>query len=459
MTLSVFDAAREQPRREAVVVGEVVLDYATLAEQVRAVMDEVDRACVGRDVGHPVALVARPALREVLLTLALIELRWPWLALHSRLTEGERARLVRLAGAQWLIDGTSIQELPWTAPASQLAPDTIAVLATSGTTGRPKLAMLPRRAWVASAEASGANLGWREDDRWLLCMPLAHVGGLSVVTRCVHARRAVVLMDDGRFGADAVIEAVERRRVTLLSVVPTMLHRMLARSPSWAPPRWLRAILLGGAAASPLLLRRAAAAGWPILTTYGLTEACSQVTTQRYGTTQQGEAGEGVVLEGVEVSVDDGRVLVRGSTMMSGYLGEAAPFDAEGWFATGDCGRWDDAGNLHILGRRTDLIVTGGENVYPAEVEAALEECPGVSAACVFGVPDEEWGQLVAAAVVGTVTVASIAQFAAERLAPHKRPRLVSICGDLRWTASGKLDRAATARAAVSGLRRADSSA
>src|SRR6185437_8373891 len=171
---------------------------------------------------------------------------------------------------------------------------------TSGTTGRPKGAVLSRRAFVASAAASAANLGWRDDDRWLVCMPLAHVGGLSILTRCLAAGRTVVL--EPRFDPDAVLAAIDRERVTLLSVVPTMLTALLERPAASALSR-LRALLLGGAAAPFSLLETCARRGIPALATYGLTEACSQVTVQRLAQPLRAVPGSGQPLPGVEIRI------------------------------------------------------------------------------------------------------------------------------------------------------------
>jgi O-succinylbenzoic acid--CoA ligase len=246
-----------------------------------------------------------------------------------------------------------------------------------------------------------------------------------------------------------------------------------------APPASLRVVLLGGARAPEPLLDRAQAAGWPVLATYGLTEACSQVATQRPdkdGRGPSGDAGCGPPLPGMELrsagvvtgaasagAPTAGEILLRGPSLFSGYLQlegaslrfERAVFDACGFFATGDIGLLDDRGCLHVLDRRTDLIVSGGENVYPAEVEQVLERCPGIAVACVLGVEDEEWGHVVAAAVVaprGPVDETVLHQ-SLDTLAPFKRPRRIVYLADLPLLPNGKPDRAAC-RKLVSGRAR-----
>jgi len=446
--LSVFEAAGEHPRQDAVVCDDGVLSYEALAGRVREAVSKFGNAGIAED--SLVAVVARPGLPELEAILALAEMGIAWVPIHPRSTLSEREKLVARCGVGWIIDGRTITRIrggdAGSADAGGRAPPgTLVLMPTSGTSGRPKVAILSSRAMVAAAEASASNLGWEDGDRWLLCMPLAHVGGLSVVTRCLAARRCVVLMANSRFDVETIMKTVQDKRVTILSVVPTMLLRMLDRLPAWDPPGHVRAVLVGGAATPTRLLRRAADRGWPVLTSYGLTEACSQVATQRYGTTQRGEAGSGAALAGWQVRIEQGQVLVRGPALMTGYLGEPDPFDGEGWFATGDAGWLDSEGNLHVSGRLTDVIVTGGENVHPAEVEEVLEECPGVQAACVFGVADDEWGEIVGAALVGSASEAEVRAYAAGRLAPYKRPRRIWLCSELTMTASGKVDRKGTA--------------
>lgn len=454
MTLSVFDAAEECPRREAIAHSGGVWDYGALAERVATRIRKLESKGVRRGSRAPVAVAARAGLDELIVLHALIEMRVPWLPLHPLASSTEHRALMARAGAAWLADGDALDGLTLCAEAPPVPAGTLAIVPTSGTSGAPKLAVLSRSAFEASARASEANLGWLDDDRWLLCMPLAHVGGISILTRCLLGRRCVALAAEGRFSVEGVVEAVASLRVTLLSVVPTMLHRLLLREPEWNPPSHVRAILAGGAAASERQLGMANDRGWPVLTSYGLTEACSQVTTQRSGSRQRGEAGAGAVLPGVEVRVQGGEVQVRGPTMMTRYLGEPSPFLQAGWFRTGDCGSIDAQGNLHLRGRLSDVIITGGENVHPSEVETVLEQCPGVSAVCVFAVPDEEWGQVLAAAIVGPAAEADIRAFAQERLAGFKRPKLILFCQELAKNAVGKLDRRATAAHVLSALQR-----
>jgi O-succinylbenzoic acid--CoA ligase len=325
--------------------------------------------------------------------------------------------------------------------------DAAAILYTSGTTGSARGAVLTRSALIASAQASGANLGWHDDDCWLLAMPLARIGGLSIVTRCLAARRAVALVP--AFDAAQLPQWLVQFRVTLLSLVPTMLTQVLDSHPGWRPPPHLRVVLVGGAAASPKLLERAAERGIPIVITYGCTETCSQVVATPYARRFEPAAcGAGQVLRGVQLRIDGNRILVRGPMRMAGYLGQP-PLETDAWFDTGDLGDLDADGFLHLQSRRADLIVSGGENVYPAEVERVLEACPGIRAAAVFGLADDTWGEIVAAALVtGPQPPADdvLLDHVAARLAPYKRPRQIGMVSSLPLTPAGKLDRTALAQ-------------
>jgi O-succinylbenzoic acid--CoA ligase len=353
-----------------------------------------------------------------------------------------------------LAAGTPLALIPARLPAAEserlraavpadLAGEVAAVLFTSGSTGQKKGVLLERAALAASAAASAAALGLDGDDRWLLCLSLATIGGLSIVTRSRYAGCRAVLADGGdRFDPLALIAQVERDRITLVSLVPTMLTRLL--DAGWRPPPHLRAVLLGGAPAPAALLARAR--HLPIRTTYGMTETASHV------------AIDGRVLPGVEVAVrDGGRIAVRGPVLFRGYLpphDDRPARDPDGWFVTADRGAFTPDGMLAVLGRADGAIISGGANVDPAAVEAALTAIPGIDAACAFGVPDPEWGERVAAAVVATSPLpADLAGALRARLAPHELPRRIAVLGELALGPGGKVDRAETARRAAGRLR------
>lgn len=330
------------------------------------------------------------------------------------------------------------------------------IIFTSGTTGQPKGAVLTFDNHLSSANASAFRIGIDVNDRWLSCLPLYHVGGLAVVFRSCLYGTAIVLHQ--RFDVDTFNASLDQDAVTLTSLVPTMLHRLLqSRAAPW--PASLRLVLLGGAAATPELLAVAWDAGVPVAPTYGLTEASSQVATALPADARRKPGTVGKPLFGTELQIVDdagqplpageiGEVLVRGPQVMAGYYRNpeaTARTLQKGWLHTGDLGYTDADGDLFLVQRRTDLIVTGGENVYPAEVEAVLRAHPAVMEACVVGVPDAEWGQRVAAAAQlrpgEFVAETALLAFCRERLAGYKVPQQVLFVEELPQTASGKIER------------------
>ncbi len=456
-SLSIRKAARERPDSTALVFRRRTLSYRELSERAIAAADRLVR--LGASPAAPVAL-ALPNRPESLVTVAaLLELGVSFVPLHTRFTPAERAELVAQSGASLVLDEAQLEALAapgeGAAVADVVDPDLPAlVMFTSGTSGRPKGAVLQRRALMASANSSEQNLGWRPEERWVLTLPLTHIGGLSIFTRCLRARKPLLLCE--RFDAAEVLDLIERQGATLLSAVPTTLRALLSADRAGALSR-LRGVLLGGAAAPQGLIDECVARGVPALTTYGLTEACSQVSSQSPGAT--GEPGNGRPLPGAQVSVvgedgrellaeEVGRIRVRGPMLMRGYLGRA-PLDG-GWFDTGDLGALDFSGRLHLRGRRSDLIVTGGENVYPLEIERVLQTCSEIEQALVFGVDDETWGQLVAAAVVlspgAEPAEARLAEELAAKLASFKLPRRLCYVPALPVLSNGKPDRAGAAR-------------
>ena len=338
----------------------------------------------------------------------------------------------------------------------------LAIIYTSGTTGRPKGAMLTVGNFGSSAAASAANLGTGPDDRWLAVLPLFHVGGLSILLRCAIGGMTAVVHEG--FDAKAANDAIDAQGVTIVSAVAVMLQRMLDERGDRPYPPSLRGVLLGGGPVPRALLERAITAGVPVAPTYGLTEAASQVATLAPHDVRSRPGSAGRPLPGNEVRIvsDDGadvragapgEILVRGPVVMAGYAGqEAATRRAivNGWLHTGDVGYLDPDGYLYVLDRRDDLIVSGGENVYPAEVEAALLAHPSVAEAGVIGVPDERWGRRVAAVVRladgSSVTVDSLRAHCRSLLGGYKVPSEIHLVhGTLPRTASGKLRRSALA--------------
>lgn len=328
------------------------------------------------------------------------------------------------------------------------------ILYTSGTTGRPKGCMLTYGNYWWSAVGSALHLGLRPDDRWLACMPLFHVGGLAILIRAAVYGIPVVVHE--HFDPEAVNRAIDEEGITLVSVVATMLARMLDARGSRPYPPSLRAVLVGGGPVPAALLDRCARIRLPALPTYGLTEASSQVTTlpPAEAGTRRGCSGKPLPVVQVRIEADDrpappgtpGEILVRGPTVTPGYFQDPEATRralAGGWLRTGDVGYLDPDGYLYVLDRRDDLIVSGGENVYPAEVEAVLTAHPAVEEAAVTGRFDAEWGQVPIAAVrlrAGHhTTEAELLEFCRARLARFKVPRQIRFVDALPRNAAGKL--------------------
>ncbi|HYM46553.1 MAG TPA: AMP-binding protein [Solirubrobacteraceae bacterium] len=302
-----------------------------------------------------------------------------------------------------------------------------AVIHTSGTSAAPRPVELTYGNFLWSALGSAVALDRDPRERWLCALPVSHVGGLSILVRsAIYATTAVV---HPRFDADLVLRALREQGITLVSLVATTLARLL--DAGLRRPPTLRCALTGGGPVPAALIERARAAGVPVSPTYGLTEACSQVTT----------GGPPLFCTRVRVA-EDGEILVAGPTVAPASLA------SDGWLHTGDLGELDADGCLRVTGRKGDTIVSGGENVAPAEVEAVLEAHPDVLEAAVLGRADPRWGEAVAAIVFARpgsgVEAETLRAHCEQRLAPYKVPKQLELVGEpLPRTPSGKLLRRA----------------
>ncbi len=320
-----------------------------------------------------------------------------------------------------------------------------AIIHTSGTTLAPKPVELTYGNFLWSALGSAVALGVDPGERWLCNLPLSHVGGLSILVRsAIYATTAVV---HERFDAELTLRALttDLPQVTIVSLVATTLARLLDAGLECPPA--LRCALTGGGPVPAALLERARAAGVPVSLTYGLTEACSQVSTLSLSSLSDERcaaptAGPPLFCTRLRTA-PDGEIEVAGPTVARGAAG------AEGWLRTGDLGKLNAEGNLYVTGRKADTIVSGGENVAPSEVEAVLEGCPGVLEAAVLGRADPRWGEAVTALVVlragADLGEDALRAHCAARLAPYKVPKRVALVeGPLPRTPSGKLLRRGT---------------
>lgn len=426
-------AARRRPDHEAL----VGVTYAAL---LRAVDDHARRlATIGVRRGDPVGVVLPPGHAFVVTLHALLRLGAPVVPLDPRLPQAERER--RLRGVSVVVDEDTDLVAVAPDPGASLLDrhdlDATAIIVhTSGTSGSARPIPLSYRNWLWSALGSAATLGCPPDERWLCALPLNHVGGLSVLLRSAIAGTTAVVHEG--WDTDRVLAALSGEdgpAPTVVSLVPTTLRRLLDAGLTRPPA--LRWALLGGAAIPAGMLEEAAAAGIPVAPTYGMSETCSQIATlgPPLFCTRVAIAGEDGTPDAQVDAV--GEVLVAGPTVSVAVLGE------DGWLRTGDLGRLDARGHLEIVGRTSDTIISGGENVLPLEVERILEADPAVHEAAVFGRPDPEWGERVCAKLVAadgaTVDIAALREALAAALLPHQRPREIELVDALPHTASGKL--------------------
>lgn len=464
--LSLHKAATENPHGMAVVDDRVSLSFANLFDKSEALAAELGliKIELGRAEKQPVAFVANNDIASIALLLALFERGIPAMPINPKLTQVERAQLVDLAGARWLgsvAEGSSCAAFTSQVATTESPPGTAhtanraqVLIATSGSTGQPKLVSLSATALEAAARACNQHLRVTSQDRWLISLNLAHIGGLAIVVRCLLAGATAVLTEPGICAAD-FLRAIERHRVSIASVVPTQLARLMDASPTQVCDA-LRVLLVGGAPAPRSMVKQARTMGWPVLLTYGLSEAGSQVTTQPLGDLADPEPADdaGLPIPGVELKVDaNGQICVRGSVLFDGYFGcPSSPFDAGGWFPTGDLGGLTETGRLIPLGRIDDRIVTGAEKVSPLEIETVILSHPNITATAVVGAPDATWGAIVAACIVlkddstENQTLLELDAMVRAKLANFKRPRRWRVLSRLPQLPGGKLDRRAAAK-------------
>lgn len=404
--------------------------------------------------GHRVAIVARTSADYLTLLLALwrlkavacpLNVRWPRERLAATVCGTVDGIATGIRIQHFVTDQDLMPALPYPSwPLAELCCETdgagdvsdaidtehhATIYFTSGSSGVPKAVLHRLNNHRLNALASNANIPLREGECWLLSLPLYHVAGMGVLWRCIAARAVIAVPAEG----DDVDAALERfgaggeGGVTHLSLVTTQLYRLLQSDHAIDRLRSLRAILLGGSAVPTNLIDRAVALALPLFKTYGLTEMASQVATTRVGDPPEALYTSGTPLIEGSVRIDPrGHILVRGCTRFEGYLRAdvlECPFDARGWFDTGDRGEWTEEGYLRVIGRADTMYISGGENVQPEEVERALTQLEGIDEALVVPVSDPEYGQRGFAFVRGTRDRDSIAAALRALLPGYMIPR------------------------------------
>ena len=383
-----------------------------------------------------VAIVMAPSTEWVVAWHALQRLGAVAAPLDHRATPAETEnRLAALDPALVLRDPAEVAaatesdltELAWRDDPADVA----CIVHTSGTSGRPRPIELTHANLSASAIGSAARIGISPSDRWLCCMPLHHVGGMMVPVRCAIFGTSVAIEP---FDPERIGRALAEQPITLASLVPTMLARLLDVG---VEPGGLRWVLLGGGPASPALIERALDAGFPVAPTYGLTESASQIAAIAPWEVHAHPGSVGAPFFHTDVRISgEGRIAIRGPSVAP------ASTAADGWLETGDLGRIDGNGHLHVLGRADDVIVSGGENISPEEVESVLLSHPAVADAAVAGRPDPEWQTAVVAYVVANDASPSseeLRSFCRERLSGPKVPKAFELVTELPRNAQGKL--------------------
>ncbi len=421
------------PDRCALISGGGSLTYAELESEATGAARRL--AARGARRGQTIALALAPGTEYVVLLHALMKLGAIAYPLNTRLTEPELAAELERVRPALTISGSPDLGLT-EADLPLLGEHDLDALhcqiLTSGTSGAPKPVGLTYGNHLWSAIGSAFNLGVEPTDRWLCCLPMFHVGGLSIVLRSVIYGTTAVVHDG--FDVDDVAESLEGDGVTVISVVATQLRRLLEAGVDLLP---LRAVLVGGGPVPDEVLEEAIGRGATVIQTYGLTETASQVTTLAPADAQRKLGSAGRPLLTTHIRIHDGEIVVQGPTVAPGLVDEG------GWLHTGDLGHIDDEGFLYVTGRLSEMIVSGGENVLPAEIEDVLMTHPGVADAAAIGRADPEWQEAVTAVVVlrngADVTVDELRDHCASELAGFKVPKRFEFAAELPRTESGKL--------------------
>lgn len=460
----ILQRARLTPERIAISWEDKQWTFREMAERSMDVARKMRGT--GLEEGDRVALLTSGGPETVFLIHGGLLAGFELVMLNSRLTQAELAYQIADSEAKAVFSDDALSDrLPDSTTVSVLLSGeeaafepaelweedrTLTIMYTSGTTGFPKGVRQTAGNHMSSAVASSLNMGLQEGDVWLCAMPLFHISGFSILSRSLIYGMTVRLQT--RFDAEASAKEIAEGSVTMMSAVAVQLVRVLdiLESRNQRASERFRQILAGGGPVPSPYIRRAEAIGIQILQTYGMTETSSQTATlsaedalRKTGSSGKPLFFNRIRIDGAEKPGDEGEILISGPHVTPGYVGRFSdkPAQVDGWLRTGDIGRLDEEGFLYVLDRRSDLIISGGENIYPAEIEQVLAGHPAIVEAGVAGVEDERWGHVPAAFIVARkdISVEELEAFCRERLAPYKVPKHYRFVGELPRNASNKL--------------------
>ena len=463
------------PNRQAIVFNDESYSFLDLYNQARKIAGKIASLHVGQEDTVGILLKNRP--HTFFIIHALQQLRAKAIFLNHRLTPSEMDFQLKDSGAKLLIAESDFKDVTNEIKAlnhsfeavsvdevlnqkEQSIPlqeeyslqDICSIMYTSGTTGKPKGVLQTYGNHWWSATGSALNLGIREDDSWLCAVPLFHISGFSILMRSVIYGNPVYLFE--QFHEEKINELLLTGQVTIMSVVSAMLYRMLDGLREKRYHSRFRCMLLGGGPAPKPLLEACVEKGIPVFQSYGMTETSSQIVTlsPEDSLRKLGSAGKPLFPSQLKIKANGeegvvhtpGEIIVKGPNVTIGYLNrEEANKESfhNGWFSTGDIGYVDEEGFLYVMDRRSDLIISGGENIYPAEVEEVLLSHPDIMEAGVTGAKDPVWGQVPYGFIVTktSLTEKEIIGFCQKHLAKYKIPKRIFFVSALPRNASNKL--------------------